>query len=197
MRQAPVTALRYAALVTFSEQRLAFVCEAPALAERAVRTAFAEALRWRCGGGAPPETGAVVSVALAALKDDPGWPRLDAASRMRLLRGTARATRRAVESPLCRRLLALAPERFARVPSALAPDPIVRDAAGGLHLISIVRLRDPLARAERARELAAAMQGLGRATLAPPTVHLLSLADGRRSVHRAGMLAQRSRKIAS
>jgi len=183
--------------VTTSDQRLAFACEAPAVVERAVRASFAEALRWRCGGGARPELGAIVAVALAAIKDEPAWSRLDAASRMRLLRGTARAVRRVVESRLGRRLLALAPERFVRVPSARTPDPIVRDAAGRLHLVSIVRLHDPLALAERAGILGAEFAGLGRATLAPGTIHLLSLADGRRTEHRATTLAHPSARIAS
>ncbi len=183
--------------MTTSDQRLAFACEAPALVERAVRASFAEALRWRCGGGARRELGALVAVALAAVKDEPAWYRLDAASRMRLLRGTARAIRRVAESRLGRRLLALAPERFVRVPNARHPDPIVRDAAGRLHLVSIVRLRDPLALAERAGVLGAEFAKLGHGTLAPGTIHLLSLADGRRTEHRATMLAQPAVKLAS
>ncbi len=182
--------------MTTADRRLAFARDRAAIAERALRHAIAEALRWRSGGGAAPSDDAFVTATLAAVREIADWEALDGRTRLTFNRRLETAARRFAVSSLGRRLRTIPIERLLRVPNGRDPDVLVRDLRGEAHAVVVTSACDPFELANRARAIEATIDVPLGARLSPLTIHLYSLATGRRHAYRFEARTAECRNVA-
>jgi hypothetical protein len=171
--------------------RLARVKARPSLVEHAVRSAVREAIAWRIGGGSAPSTAAFVGAAIAAARPALHAAGADASEYTRTLTAVQRVAHRFIASSLGRRLMNVPASRLAQPPYAVrGADVLVRDGARRLHAI-VVTARPSTFDAGRAATLIAETTPLASADrLTPLTVHVFSLATGRRRTFQRHATAQ-------
>jgi hypothetical protein len=153
----------------------------PLFVEDAVRTALRDAVAWRIGGGSAPHADAFAAAATAAARLALDAVDGDSAERSSTLAAVQRAARRFTASPLCRRRKHVPASRFVRLPrTALGADVIVRDRQQHLHAVALTIRGDALETGHIATRVASATPLPAGDRLSPLTVHVFSLATGRR-----------------
>jgi hypothetical protein len=156
----------------------------PALIEHAVRTALVDAMKWRLGGGTPPNENAFAFAAVAAARQERAGSNVALAQRSEpaTLRGAAAAAAlRLFRAQLGKRLMTLPSAQIVRTGDTdCGADVVVRDTGGRLHLIALTALSRPLDISARAREVAEQTHVAARDRLSSVRVHMFSLATGAR-----------------
>ncbi len=161
--------------------RLARAMARPLLVEDAVRTALRDTIAWRIGGGAAPHADAFIAAAVAAARQTLDASEADSAERSRTLHLVHQAAKRFTASPLSRRVMSVPASQFVRLARAAdGPDTIVRDRRGRLHAIALRFAPDMLDAGRIASAVTNAAQLRITDRLNPLTVHIFSLATGRR-----------------
>jgi hypothetical protein len=156
----------------------------PALIEHAVRIALVDAMKWRLGGGAPPNERAFACAAVAATRQDRARSNVAPAQRSELAmrrRAAAAAALRLFRAQLGKRLMTLPHGQIVRTGSMdFGADVVIRDTGGRLHLIALTALSRPLDIGARARQVAEQTHVAARDRLSSVRVHMFSIATGTR-----------------
>jgi hypothetical protein len=161
--------------------QLARVKSRPMLIESAIRVALQDAIAWRIGGGSAPGATAFATAAVAAARLALDTIDGDSAERSRTLATVQTAARRFAGSPLGRRLMTIPASQFIRIrQSPDGPDALVRDRRRRLHAIALTAQRDAFDAGRIASRVARATPLAIADRLTPLTVHVFSLASGRR-----------------
>jgi len=181
--------------VNAADERLAQVKARPALVEHAVRVALRDAITWRIGGGSAPSVAVFVGAAIAAARPALDASDADAAERTRTLTAVQRAAKRFITSPLGCRLMRVSPSKLSQSPSLSdGAQVIVRDRSHRLHAI-VLTARPGTFDAGQAATLAAHGASLTSADrLAPLTVHVFSLATGKRRTFQRNLTTPQARR---
>ncbi len=173
--------------------RLARAKARPVLVEHVIRTALRDAIAWRIGGGAAPESEALGAAAVVATRQLLDARAADVAELSRTLSAVQAAARTFTQSKLWHRLMSVPTSRFIRLePDASGPDAIIRDRHGRVHVVALRFTGDAFAAGSAALHVAQSTRLAAADRLAPLHVHIFCLRTKRRHAFQLDVAGHRA-----